>query len=121
MIGGAIVDPTDVRCKRLAFTMYRWLVVVHILAYQPLNAWLGNVTMHDLTTLGLLTEDEERVLFPVQRKRRDEVFGWMSREIQLGVKAGLLHDTCTVTCLDSVILAWIYMDLYVSYTHIGRF
>jgi len=102
MIGGAIIDASKRESREFAFKVYRYLTLAHLLVYKAKHPWLEALSMDDLVTLGLLTADEARCLAPAKNKMRDTSLAWLSREIQIALRQGLIHSSCTVTCLDQL-------------------
>lgn len=102
MVGGGIVDPSDMKCRQLAFNVYRYLVLVHILLYKEKTPWLQALSMDDFVVLGLLTDAEKQFIMASKNKMRDTGLAMLSAEIQLGLNHGLIHTSCTVTCLDQL-------------------
>ena len=96
--GGALARPHEDASKQLAFRLYRYLNLAHFLCYATKHEWFKRLeTLSTCVRLGLLTEAERAYLGPMANKQRDTVLGWLSAEIQSGVRNGLLDSTCAVT------------------------
>jgi hypothetical protein len=64
--------------RQLAYKVYRYLNLVHLLHYQGKSVWLSQLDEDHLVTLGLLTVAELKALSPAKNKKRDTVLGWLS-------------------------------------------
>lgn len=103
VVGGAIARPSELRSRQMAFRLYRYLNLVHLLCYMSKHEWLKKLTLEtNFVQLGLLTPIECAVLEPMKNKKRDTVLAWISCEIQQGIASGLLYPSCTTTALDNV-------------------
>ena len=89
-VGSTLKSPSDERCKRLAFRVYRYLQVIHLLVHKQRNHWYQHLTMEDFIALGLLTEAEVKALEPADTKMHEVVISWLLRTIVAGNKSGLL-------------------------------
>jgi len=84
--------------KRLAFRVYRYLTVTHILCHKVLqmNPWLNAVNFDDLVHLGLLTRYEASVLAKDADRAHEIVNSWLAMEMFDGSrKDGILHRRLT--------------------------
>ena len=89
-VGSSLTRPEDIACKQLSFRVYRYLQVIHLLIYKKRNRWYQLLKMEDFITLGLLTEDEIKVLVPADNKMHEVVVSWVVRLIVAGNENGLL-------------------------------
>ena len=93
IVGGSLTEPHGEACKQLAFRIYRYLQLVHLLAYLKRNAWYKLLTMTDFVELGLLTNEELKLLLPADNKKHEVVISWIVVTIQAGMREGLLKDS----------------------------
>ena len=64
--------------------------MIHILVYWKRNPWYSLLTLQDLVTLGLLTDDEIQALEPTDNKMTEALVSWVVRECYDGREMGLL-------------------------------
>lgn len=90
MVGGSLVDPSSPESKQLAFRVYRYLQVIHLLVYKDRNAWYKLLRMEDFETMGLLTAEEIRVLKPADNKMIEAMVSWILRDCLQAVEKNIL-------------------------------
>jgi hypothetical protein len=102
IVGGSVIDPTDNDTRKLLYRIYRYLNVAHFLCYSNLNKHLSNKNLSDLINFGLLTQEEVTILEISCNKARDTVCGWLSLEIQEGLRNGKLDTTANAPLINSI-------------------
>ena len=90
LVGGSLNNPSDEVSKQLAYRVYRFLQVIHLLVYKNRNPWYKLLTMDDFCTIGLLTEEEIKVLTPADNKMVEALVSWILRECLQGMERNVL-------------------------------
>ena len=62
IIGSSLTDLDNHAGLQLAFRVYRYLTLVHVLNYKEQHRWFRELSMDDFLALGLLTADELPIL-----------------------------------------------------------
>ena len=98
LVGSAIKDPVCEASKQLAYRVYRYLTVAHILGYKQHapSPWFEVMNVRDLVECGLLTQKEAAVLEPAQDTMHELVCSWISKEMFEGCEKGLLSTQLIV-------------------------
>lgn len=93
ILGGSFCQPETREARELAFRLYRYLTLCHVLLYKMHSSWLNHTTWADLVSLGLATHDEVKTLESVAYKTGwpwDTVTTWINMEVQRAAEAGQL-------------------------------
>ena len=104
IVGSAILNPTKEASKELAFRVYRYTVVAHLMVYKyiAINPWFEEMTLQDVIDCGLLTKHEASLIAPSEGTKHELLVSWISKEIFDGVKDGLLsHELCPAIMLPT--------------------
>jgi len=64
-IGGAVINSESEVAKEFLYRMYRYLMLLMFFSFEHQSPWLHEVTLEDLIGIGLLHEDESRLLVSV--------------------------------------------------------
>ena len=102
MVGGSIINPKNTDTRKLIYRIYRYVTVSHFLCYSSLNENLSNKKLENLIHFGLLTPEEVSILNVSDNKKRDTLCGWLSIEIQDGLRKGILDTTDNGPLIHSV-------------------
>lgn len=102
MVGGAVIEPSDNDTRKLLYRIYRYVTVAHFLCYSSLNKSLSEKKLSDLVNYGLLTENEVEILEISQNKARDTVCGWLSLEVQEGLRSNKLDTTANAPLIHGI-------------------
>lgn len=102
MVGGAVIDPNDSDTRKILYRIYRYVTVAHFLCYSSLNKKLSEKKLIDLIEFGLLTSNEVSILKVANNKARDTLCGWISQEVQEGLRNGKLDTTANAPLIHSI-------------------
>jgi hypothetical protein len=102
MVGGAVIDSSDKETRKSLYRVYRYLTVAHFLCYKSLKENYVDKTFDDLVHCGLLTQNEMKVLEVSENKARDTVCGWLSSEIQEGLRNGKFDTTANAPLIHGI-------------------
>ena len=74
MTGGSLLRPAHPQSRIVAFRLYRYLNMAHLLCYQAKHPWLAKLNPEtSYVRMGLLTPGELQILLPMKNKMRDTV------------------------------------------------
>jgi len=98
LVGSSIINPACEKSKQLAWRVYRYLTVAHILGYRQHapSPWFQELTLQDLIECGLLTREEGAAIEPAQNTMHELVCSWVSTEMFDGCEKGLLSKSLIV-------------------------
>jgi len=102
LVGGAVIDPTDEKTRKSLYRIYRYITVAHFLCYSSLSESLSKKSLSDLMVHGLLLQNEVNILEQSGNKTRDTLCGWLSLEIQSGLRNNRLDTTANAPLINSI-------------------
>ena len=102
MLGGAVINPDDISTRKILYRIYRYITVAHFLCYSSLNKNLSEKKIHDLIDFGLLTSNEILILKKASNKARDTICGWISQEVQEGLRNNIFDSTANAPLIHAI-------------------
>jgi len=116
LVGTSIIDPACEKTKQLAWRVYRYLTVAHILGYRQHapSRWFQEMTMQDLIECGLLTREEAAAIEPAQNTMHELLCSWVSAEMFEGCEKGLLSKQLIVvmpTNIRGIRIVWVWVGV----------